>query len=123
MKSFQDFINERKENEVVDEKMSPTQKIKRDLYLKTKLAPKIQKYISIYGKAKARSRMMQDANRMASKPLGEDVDDLEETIYYDFSKSDDKISHYTIHKKDGTKVGKATTKNGARNSIDRHDNK
>lgn len=74
MISFKEFIAELDSDETIDEaKMTPTQKIKRDMYLKSKLAPKIQKYISIYGKAKARSKM----NKMAFKPLGEDISESE----------------------------------------------
>lgn len=40
------------------------------------------------------------------------------------SRSEREVSHWNIvHRKTGKVVGKATTKNGARNSVDKHDNK
>jgi len=49
---------------------------------------------------------------------------FDEMIHYDNKRPDSDISHYEIwNRKTSTKVGKATTKTGARNAVDRHDNK
>lgn len=89
MLSFKEFLKENRQDsdEVLDEaKMTPTQRLKRDIYLKTRLAPKLQKYISLFGKAKARTKMIQDANKYALKPLGEHFyeEDFEEMSDEDF---------------------------------------